>query len=134
MMSSCSLLLYICVFASLLVFIKGQKAITKSSGPPAFFLQDPNDSLCLAGEKYTRCGIDTLWYVTGKPGQYQIHHRLVDESDSPACLSKAECHLEKTEGKLTNCNHCGAKKWNILGDADTGDFLSLVHLFLFIHL
>ena len=21
---------------------------------------------------------------------------------------------------MSNCNHCGAKKWNILGDAETG--------------
>jgi len=49
--------------------------VSKSSGPPAFFLQDPNDGLCLAGGIYKRCAIDTLWYVTGKPGAYQVHHR-----------------------------------------------------------
>ena len=65
-----------------------QKSVSKSSGPPAFFLQDPNDGLCLAGEKYKRCAIDTLWYVTGKPGSYQIHHRKVDETEDDVCLDK----------------------------------------------
>ena len=51
--------------------------MSKSTGPPAFFLQDPNDGLCLAGGIYKRCAIDTLWYVTGKPGSYQVHHRPV---------------------------------------------------------
>jgi hypothetical protein len=43
----------------------GQWALSKSDGPPSFLLQDPSDGLCLAGEKYKRCGLDTLWYVAG---------------------------------------------------------------------
>ena len=35
--------------------------LSKSTGPPAFCLQDPNDGSCLAGAVYKRCGIDTLW-------------------------------------------------------------------------
>lgn len=105
-------------------FAKSQKALSKSTGPPAFFLQDPNDGLCLAGDKYRRCAIDTLWYVTGKPGTYQIHHRLVDETDEGSCLDRASCHLDESEVGLSNCNHCGAKKWNILGDAETGYVLT----------
>jgi hypothetical protein len=104
--------------------VKSQKALSKSTGPPAFFLQDPNDGLCLAGDKYRRCAIDTLWYVTGKPGTYQIHHRLVDETDEGSCLDRASCHLDESEVGLSNCNHCGAKKWNILGDAETGYVLT----------
>ena len=75
---------------SYLAKVTSQKSVSKSSGPPAFFLQDPNDGLCLAGDKYRRCAIDTLWYVTGKPGTYQIHHRLVDESDEGSCLDRAK--------------------------------------------
>ena len=97
-----------------------QKALSKSSGPPTFFLQDPTDGLCLAGGNYKRCAIDTLWYVTGKPGSYQIHHRLVDESQDDSCLDRAQCHLDESEVQISNCNHCGAKKWNILGDAESG--------------
>ena len=104
--------------------IEAQKSLSKSTGPPAFFLQDPNDGLCLAGEKYKRCAIDTLWYVTGKPGSYQIHHRLVDETDDDACLDRTQCHLDESDVQLANCNHCGAKKWNILGDAETGYVLT----------
>ena len=98
----------------------GQKAVSKSAGPPAFFLQDPTDGLCLAGSSYKRCGIDTLWYVTGKPGSYQIHHRLIDDNDDESCLDRAQCHLDESEVKLANCNHCGAKKWNIRGEAQSG--------------
>jgi hypothetical protein len=105
-----------------------QKAVSKSSGPPAFFLQDPNDGKCLAGGKYKRCAIDTLWYVTGKPGSYQIHHRLVDENDDDACLDRSQCHLDESEVQLGSCNHCGAKKWNILGDAQTGLFILLLSI------
>ena len=100
-----------------------QKAVSKSAGPPAFFLQDPTDGLCLAGKVYKRCSIDTLWYVTGKPGSYQIHHRLVDENDDESCLDRAQCHLEESDVKLSNCNHCGAKRWNIRGEAQTGSIL-----------
>ena len=42
----------------------------KKTGPPPFFLQDANDSLCLAGEEFKRCSIDTLFYVVGSPGKY----------------------------------------------------------------
>lgn len=89
-------------------------------GPPAFFLQDPIDGLCLAGETYKRCALDTLWYVVGKPGSYQVHHRPIDNDEDSTCLSKSQCHLDESEAQLTNCNHCGAKKWNIIGDVETG--------------
>ena len=59
-------------------------------------------------------------YVTGKPGTYQIHKRLVEETDDEVCLDRKDCHLEDSEMTLANCNHCGTKKWNILGDAETG--------------
>jgi hypothetical protein len=42
----------------------------KEGGPPPFFLQDPADSLCLAGEDFKRCSIETLFYVVGAPGTY----------------------------------------------------------------
>ena len=116
---------FVSVIMTLLVYSgAAQKSLSKSTGPPAFFLQDPNDGLCLAGEKYRRCAIDTLWYVTGKPGSYQIHHRLVDETDDDACLDRMQCHLDESDVQLANCNHCGAKKWNILGDAESGYVLT----------
>jgi hypothetical protein len=47
-------------------------AADKDGGPPPFFLQDPADSLCLAGESFKRCSIDTLFYVVGAPGTYTL--------------------------------------------------------------
>jgi hypothetical protein len=123
MFSTVSVVTFLLHFCNLAV-VTSQKALSKSSGPPAFFLQDPNDGLCLAGGKYRRCAIDTLWYVTGKPGSYQIHHRLVDETDEGSCLDRAQCHLDESDVQLSNCNHCGAKKWNILGDAEAGYVLT----------
>jgi hypothetical protein len=111
---------YIHVIVLVSHFVSSEKAVSKTTGPPAFFLQDPTDGLCLAGSTYKRCAIDTLWYVTGKPGSYQIHHRIIDENDEHTCLGKAQCHLDNTELQTSSCNHCGARKWNILGDADSG--------------
>jgi hypothetical protein len=42
----------------------------EATAPPPFFVQDPTDSLCLAGEEFKRCSIDTLFYVVGSPGTY----------------------------------------------------------------
>ena len=42
--------------------------------PPPFFLQDPSDNLCLAGEDFKRCSIETLWYVVGSPGMCTQRH------------------------------------------------------------
>jgi hypothetical protein len=42
----------------------------KKPGPP-FFLIDTSDQLCLAGEEFKRCSIDTLFFVVGSPGRSQ---------------------------------------------------------------
>jgi hypothetical protein len=39
-------------------------------GPP-FFLIDTSDQLCLAGEEFKRCAIDTLFFVVGSPGEFR---------------------------------------------------------------
>jgi hypothetical protein len=44
--------------------------------PPPFFLQDPSDNLCLAGDAFKRCSIETLWYVVGSPGKFS-HWKVV---------------------------------------------------------
>ena len=101
--------------------------VAKSTGPPAFFLQDVNDGLCLAGNEYKRCSINTLWYVTGKPNSYSIHKRPVEQDGGDSedlCLDKAKCHLEDSPAQLANCQHCGAKRWNIVGDKESGYILT----------
>lgn len=103
------------------IVVNGQKgALSKSVGPPSFFLQDPNDGLCLAGNSYKRCGVDTLWYVTGKPGSYLIHRKVLEDDEIDQCLVKSNCHTDVSDMNIASCTHCGAKKWNILGDSDTG--------------
>lgn len=99
-----------------------------NTDPPPFFLQDPSDSLCLAGELFQRCGLDTLFYVEGSPGKYNIHKRPIDAKDNDeTCLVKKSC--KETDFvdtlKLGKCSHCGAHNWNILGDADSGYVLTV---------
>lgn len=63
-------------------------SVLKSEGPPTFFLKDTSDDLCLAGDVFKRCGLDTLWFVTGKAGAYQLHRRPEIEEDGDICLAK----------------------------------------------
>ena len=64
-----------------------ESSVSRSEGPPSFFLKD-QEELCLAGSSFTRCGVDTLWYVTGRAGGYQMHKRPRDEEDTDRCLIK----------------------------------------------
>jgi hypothetical protein len=84
--------------------------------PPPFFLQDQGDNLCLAGSEFKRCSIDTLFYVVGSPGTYQIHHYVAsDEPESdPQCLAKKTCSDDPTDDtvedlKLTKCSPVGPR-------------------------
>ena len=66
---SCFLVTIGSVLFLLEVALAAAADVEKSSkSPPPFFLQDPSDSLCLAGEEFKRCSIDTLFYVVGSPG------------------------------------------------------------------
>ncbi|KAL9181110.1 hypothetical protein ACHAXT_009915 [Thalassiosira profunda] len=110
--------------------------VAKAQGPPPFFLQDSTDSLCLAGDTFRRCSIDTLFFVVGSPGSYQIHKRELSEADADpdgTCLSKQRCDkidpakkdsAGAVDVKLAKCTHCGAKAWNIHGDSNTGYVLT----------
>lgn len=53
----------------LLAFLSAVTAAKEAASPPPFLVQDPTDSLCLAGEEFKRCSIETLFYVLGEPGQ-----------------------------------------------------------------
>ncbi len=102
-------------------------AVSKTAGPPSFFIRDLNDGLCLAGDTFKRCSIDTLWYVTGKEALYQFHHRVVEgsEDDDDLCFGRLQCHdVDTSPSQLGSCEHCGSKGWNILGEADTGYVLT----------
>lgn len=111
---------------------KSKSGVTKAQGPPPFFLQDPADSLCLGGEEFKRCSIDTLFFVVGSPGSYQIHKRPIEEEgegdDDGLCITKPSCSDKDAtkiqDIKLAKCTHCGAKSWNILGDAESGYVLT----------
>lgn len=65
-------------------------------------------------------------------GNYQIRKRQADEDandeEDGTCLSLKSCKeadvTKKMEAKLARCSHCGAKRWNIVGDNDTGYVLT----------
>lgn len=111
----------------------GTSGVAKAQGPPPFFLQDPADGLCLAGEEFKRCSVDTLFYVIGSPGSYSIVKRPHGEDDAAdssnkMCVAKPSCAekdaFKVQDVKIAPCTHCGAKSWNILGDSDTGYVLT----------
>lgn len=53
---------------------------------------------------------------------------MIDEDEDGTCLSLKSCKdadiAKPMEAKLAKCSHCGAKNWNIVGDADTGYVLT----------
>ncbi|KAH8067183.1 hypothetical protein JL720_12445 [Aureococcus anophagefferens] len=87
-------LVALCVVGVVGVARGRETRLAKASGPPSFFLQDAAaDGLCLGDGAFKRCGIDTLWYVTGSAGAYSIHKRKVDDVDEDLCLDRASCDL-----------------------------------------
>ena len=52
----------------------------------------------------------------------------IDAEDDGICIAKKSCkdsdQSKTMDAKLTKCSHCGAKDWNILGDAESGYILS----------
>jgi hypothetical protein len=60
-------LLLLCATATLAV-ADDDASSKKANGPP-FFLIDTSDQLCLGGEEFKRCSIDTLFFVVGSPGK-----------------------------------------------------------------
>jgi ankyrin repeat protein len=129
-----------------------QRSVSRNYGPPVFFLQDPTDGLCFSGSGYTRCGLNSLWFVTGKAGNYQVHREVMADADdkgdidsnndlllqseSDLCLVSSDCaqtalntsfamsESVSSELALGACSHCGALKWNILGDNEAGYVLT----------
>lgn len=125
-----SLFVVLVAFSSARARDDTDSSLKKSHGPPTFFLRDEGneDGLCLSGKEFKRCGLDTLWFVTGKAGKYSLHKRPsgedFEEEEEDVCLAKARCHADESAVKVGSCGHCGAKGWNILGDSETGHVLS----------
>lgn len=61
----------------LLTVSSASAAEASKKAPPPFFIQDTKDSLCVAGEDFRRCSIDTLWYVVGSPGAFKSYTHTV---------------------------------------------------------
>ena len=63
-------LLLLCATATL--GAADDEASTKKANGPPFFLIDSSDQLCLGGEEFKRCSIDTLFFVVGSPGKFCV--------------------------------------------------------------
>jgi hypothetical protein len=68
-------LLLLCATASLAV-ADDDASSKKANGPP-FFLIDTSDQLCLGGEEFKRCSIDTLFFVVGSPGKSIVSPAMI---------------------------------------------------------
>ena len=56
------------ILLSIFLLVVALAAGEESKTPPFFFLIDGSDQLCLSGEEFKRCSIDSLFYVVGSPG------------------------------------------------------------------
>lgn len=56
------------LLSTLFFFMAWAAEEESKSSQPSFFLIDGTDQLCLAGEEFKRCSIDSLFYVVGSPG------------------------------------------------------------------
>ncbi|KAH8047772.1 protein-arginine omega-N asymmetric methyltransferase [Aureococcus anophagefferens] len=102
-------LVALCVVGVVGVARGRETRLAKASGPPSFFLQDAAaDGLCLGDGAFKRCGIDTLWYVTGSAGAYSIHKRKVDDVDEDLCLDRASCDLPEAARRCRRSSAPGA--------------------------
>jgi hypothetical protein len=76
-----------------------------------FLIQSATDGLCLLGDgSFKRCGIDTLWYRSGLPGEYQIHHRPVKDAvgeQEGMCLGRKSPDSLNTSLKRVLCTNAG---------------------------
>ncbi|CAM9321837.1 unnamed protein product [Chrysoparadoxa australica] len=109
------------------------------TAPPApshalspFFLQDMTDGLCLSGDVFKRCAIDTIWYISGaQGGSYMVHHKpieeeAVEEEGHTLCLERKSCDAVDGSGlRQGSCEACGAGGWSMIaGDTESGYVMS----------
>jgi hypothetical protein len=76
-----------------------------------FLIQHATDGLCLLGDSsFKRCGIDTLWFRSGLPGEYRIHQRPVEVDSSEQagmCLGRKSPDSLNTSLKRVLCTSAG---------------------------
>jgi hypothetical protein len=102
----------------------------ESSSRPVFMLQDVSDGSCLSATKFDRCSIETLWTTHGNAGSYTIkrfNDHSLSEDDKELCLVRADCISDYSLLAMSGCDHCGADRWNILGDAESGAGIRIAH-------
>lgn len=72
---------------AVLALTGGSVQAADDATPPPFFLQDPADNLCLAGDSFRRCSIETLWYVVGAPGTcFMLTMSFVGDRSTVLCV------------------------------------------------
>ena len=119
---SVAVMLFVLVLLLVFQTSRTERTNAKNSDPPVFILQDVADGKCLSGATFKRCALDTLWFVSGKPGSYQIKRKNTGNSldDESYCLSKEVCDQDNSTVGVFPCDYCAKHKWNVLGEAQTG--------------
>lgn len=107
------------IVSNILKSVRGNSASEHVILSP-FVLRDLTDGKCFGEYSFARCSKDTLWFVTGKPGDYQLHHYYDTIRSPKECLCKANCLTDSSPLMTSSCMHCGCRFWNILGDSSSG--------------
>lgn len=87
-----------------------------NKGNTPFFLQDPNDQMCLGPDGFTICNENALWILTKRPGKTPKYSlvSLLNPSATGICLERKRSWfgLFGTDKLgMGQCNNGGAKSW-----------------------
>jgi len=108
------------VVLSLLILVTPKaKDVFENRALVPFFLQDPNDGLCLSMQGFTSCDTSTLWVMAGrKEGASFIN--LLHPDSNKFCLEREKGG--KVGGNVVggSCRNKGAKEWLLQGPNSAG--------------
>lgn len=99
----------------------GEKS-ERNDGLTAFFLQDPNDSMCLGPHGFTACDISALWlYASRGEGEGHSLVSLLEPDPGLGCLSrlKPTAYSNSPVG-VHGCGKKEAKLWILEGPNQNG--------------
>ena len=110
---------------------KRSKKGSSTSRPPkpghTFVLQSAADKWqCFAGDRFSHCGPDTLWYTTTGTSGFNFHLRPAEDATattSDSCLIRRDCgSLDDAQKQLSlgSCSDaCSAMKWGLEKEVKT---------------
>eukprot|EP01041_Mallomonas_annulata_P006871 gene6871-13931_t len=112
------------ICCSLVLFVQSapEKKTTKKSDPndnkgnTPFFLQDPQDQMCLGPNGFTICNENALWILTKRAGKKTYSMvSLMNPNSNEMCLERKSTFFGMfgtDRVGMGQCNKRGAKSWN----------------------